>query len=308
MIDVTLLGCAALLPLPDRALTAAALSCCGRTILFDCGEGTQTAARRQHVSLINADLIALTHYHGDHILGLPGLMQTMFSMGRDAPLYLAGPRGLRDAMEPILKLAGGLSFPVEMKELPAEGVTLRDWIPGWPHRARLTPIPVHHRVPCQGYAFTLGRAGKFLPDQARALGVPLQKWSVLQGGESVQAGEGTVFPHQVMEEDRRGLKVVISGDTAPCEALVRAARDADLLICDATYGENGQADLAQAYGHMTFAQAGETAAAAGVKRLWLAHYSQRMEDPQAYLQNAQALFPDAVCGEDGLKLTLRFDP
>ena len=116
MIDVTLLGCSALMPLPDRALTAAVLTCTGHTILFDCGEGTQTAARRCGVSLMTADIIAITHYHGDHILGIPGLLQTMFSMGRTQELILIGPRGLKDALQPILQLAGWLSFPVRLME------------------------------------------------------------------------------------------------------------------------------------------------------------------------------------------------
>ena len=307
MIDITLLGCSALLPLPDRALTAAALKCCGRTILFDCGEGTQTAARRAGVSLMNADLIALTHYHGDHILGLPGLLQTMFSMNRDRPLMITGPEGLEEAMEPILRLAGYLSFSLRLMAWPKAGAALSELFPGWPDRAVLSAFPTNHRVPSQGYRFSLGRAGKFLPDQARALGVPVGLWDRLQRGESVALGETVIRPEQVMERERRGLSFVFSGDTAPCASLTDAARDADLLICEATYGENDQAELARSYGHMTFAQAGETAARAGARRLWLAHYSQRIEHPAEYLPNAQAYFPGAVCGEDGLGLTLRFD-
>ena len=307
MIDITLLGCAALLPLPDRALTAAVLTCRGRTILFDCGEGTQVAARRQGVSLMTADLIALTHYHGDHTLGLPGLLQTMFSMNRTLPLTIIGPRGVREAMGPILELAGFLSFPVRLMEWPTAGAPLSILGPGWPDRAYLTPIPTQHRVPSQGYAFTLGRAGKFLPERAQALGVPLPLWGVLQRGESVTASGAVIRPEQVMEPDRKGLKFVFSGDTAPCDALIDGAYAADLLICEATYGENDQAELARSYGHMTFAQAGEIAAKAQAKRLWLAHYSQRIEDPLAYLPNAQALFPEAECGQDGLRTTLRFE-
>ena len=306
MIDITLLGTSALLPLPDRALTAAVLSCAGHTILFDCGEGTQTAARKAHVSLMKADIIALTHYHGDHIFGLPGLLQTMGSLNRDVPLVITGPPGLAQAMEPLLRLAEWLPFPVSLQELPPQGLALSTLFPGWPSLARLCAFPTRHRVVSQGYVFTLGRAGKFLPEKAMEAHIPRQYWKNLQQGQSVRAGALTFTPDQVLGPERRGLKFVFSGDTAPCDALTAAAREADLLICEATYGEDAQAPLAAQYGHMTFSQAGQTAADAGVQRLWLTHFSQRMEDPGLYLPLAQNHFPSAECGKDGMRLTLNF--
>ena len=308
MIDITLLGTAALAPIPERALTAATLACTGHTILFDCGEGTQCAARRAGVSLMKADLIALTHYHGDHIFGLPGLLQTMACMGRTEALTITGPQGLAEAMDPILKLTGRTAYEIRLLTLPDEGLRLAELVRGWPFEATLTAFPTEHRVPSQGYCFALGRAGKFMPDRARALGVPMNQWGLLQRGMSVRVGEETVLPNQVLGEPRRGLKFVFSGDTLACDSLVRAAEGADLLICEATYGEDEQALLAQEHGHMNFAQAAEVAAKAGARRLWLCHYSQMIEDPAAYLPNAAAFFPDAVCGEDGMAVTLRFEP
>lgn len=306
MITVTLLGTAALAPLPDRALSAAALRCGGRVILFDCGEGTQTAARRQGVNLMRLDLIALTHYHGDHIFGLPGLLQTLCSQERTAPLAITGPAGLEEALAPILRLAGHLPYALRLLTLPEEGLPLAALAEGWPEEARLAAFPTAHRVPSQGYRFTLARSGRFLPERARALGVPVTDWGRLQRGESVALGGALIRPAQVLGAPRRGLSVVFSGDTAPCEALTRAAAGADLLLCDATYAEDGQAALAREYGHMTFAQAAETAAKAGVKALWLTHYSQRIEEPEAFLPSAAARFPNTVCGYDGLSATLRF--
>lgn len=307
MIDVTLLGTSALLPLPDRALTAAALRCAGRMILFDCGEGTQTAARRAGVSLMKADLIALTHYHGDHIFGLPGLLQTMFSMNRTEPLYITGPEGLYEAMAPILKLAGWTGYPIGLVEVPPKGLKLCHLGKGWPEAATLTAFKTEHRVLSQGYCFTLGRAGRFMPEKARALSVPQNQWGLLQSGLAVRVGDVDVRPEDVLGAPRRGLKIAFSGDTALCDGLVRGAEGADLLICEATYGENDQAALAADHGHMNFAQAAEAAARAGVKALWLCHYSQMVEDPQAYLPNAAAIFPEAVCGEDGMTATLQFE-
>ena len=307
MLDVTLLGTAALMPIPDRALTAATLTCAGRTILFDCGEGTQTAARRAGVSLMKADVIALTHYHGDHIFGLPGLMQTMEVFGRTQPLTVVGPAGLRAALRPILELAGHTGYPVRLLELPEGGVCMRQLAGGWPERARLTAFETAHRVVSQGYSFTLDRAGRFLPERARALGVPVNQWSLLQRGQSVLTDGGTVTPGDVLGPPRRGLKFVFTGDTARCDSLVEAARGADLMICEATYGENDQAVMAAEYGHMTFVQAAEVARRACVRRLWLAHYSQMVEDPRACLLNATEVFEDALCGEDGMSLTPRFE-
>ena len=307
MIDITLLGTSALLPLPDRALTAMMLTCAGHRILFVCGEGTQSAARKAGANVINADIIALTHYHGDHIFGLPGLLQTMFCMNRANPLTILGPAGLREAMEPILALAGWLPFEVRLAELPPEGARLSDFGPGWPAAARLTAFPTKHRVVSQGYVFTLERAGKFLPERAKALGVPVTQWSLLQKGEAVSLMDRTVRPEEVLGAPRRGLKVVFSGDTTACASLEEAAREADLFICEGTYGGNDQLELAVDHGHMTFAQAGELAAAAHARRLWLCHYSQMIQDPEDYLDNARAFFPEAVCGRDGMALTLRFD-
>lgn len=307
MIDVTLLGTASLMPLPDRALTAATLTCAGHTILFDCGEGTQTAARRAGVSLMKADVIALTHYHGDHTFGIPGLLQTMHSLNREKQLWIAGPEGLEAAMAPLMALTGRTNYDVKLLTLPEGGLELRALDRGWPDGARLTAFRTVHRVPSQGYAFTLARAGKFNPAAATALGVPTRLWSLLQRGEAVDADGRTVLPGDVLGAPRRGLKVVFSGDTALCDALVDASAGADLLICEGTYGENEQAQMAGDYGHMNFAQAATAAARANARRLWLCHYSQMIETPADYLPNAAAIFASAQCGEDGMALSLKFE-
>lgn len=306
MIDVTLLGTSALLPLPERAETAAQLVCEGHSILFDCGEGTQTAARKAGARLMNTDIIALTHYHGDHIFGLPGLLQTMQIMGRTGPLTVIGPGDVEGALAPILALTGELAFALRLRALPPEGIDLNGVSRGWPNGARLTAFPTAHRGISQGYVFELPRAGRFLPEKARALGVPVHCWHILQGGACIDLEGRCIRPEMVMDAPRKGLKVVFSGDTAPCHALREASRNADLLLCEATYGENEQAQLATEHGHMNFAQAGALAAEAGVKRLWLMHYSQMIHNPEAYLPNARAFFPEAECGVDGKFIRLSF--
>ena len=307
MITITLIGTAALVPLPDRALTSTLLVCDGHSILFDCGEGTQSAARKAQVSLMKTDLIALTHDHGDHIFGLPGLLQTMCSMGRTEPLYITGPAGLHEELEPILRLVGWTSYEIRLTEVPQEGLSLASLVKGWPALATLTAFPTEHRVSSQGYCFTLGRAGQFMPQKAKDLGVPTNQWGLLQKGQPVQVGDVAVLPEQVLGEPRRGLKVVLSGDTAMCEALTAAAQGADLLITEATYADNAEAQTAIERGHMTFAQAAQTAKDADAKRLWLSHYSQTITDPEQFRENAASIFPDVVCGADGMSETLQFE-
>ena len=307
MIDVTLLGTSALMPLPNRALTSAFLSCEGHSILFDCGEGTQTAARKSGISLMKTDIFAITHYHGDHFFGLPGLLQTMMCLNRTTKLYITGPEGLNEALEPILKLAGYMTFDIELIAIPDEGLMLAELIHGWPHLAKLSAFRTEHRILSQGYCFELGRAGKFMPDKARELNIPVNLWGHLQKGSNVVVGDEVIVPEQVLGNERKGLKFVFTGDTAECDSLTEAARDSDLLICEATYGENEQRQLAIDHGHMNFSQAADTAKNAGVKRLWLTHYSPMIDDPMKYLHNAQNIFPDAICGHDGMNITLTFE-
>ncbi|MBR6028239.1 MAG: ribonuclease Z [Clostridia bacterium] len=307
MVQVTLLGTAALMPTPERGTTAAALVCQGRTLLLDCGEGTQTAARRWHVNLMSADVIALTHYHGDHIFGLPGLLQTMGTLGRTAPLTLTGPGEIQRELAPVMQLVNWVPYPVKLMSMPGGGLRLCELHPSWPAEALLTTFPTEHRVPSQGYRFDLGRPGRFLPEAAEKLGLPRPLWRRLQHGEQVEWEGRLIQPEEVLGPRRRGLSVVFSGDTVPCRALTDRARGADLFICEGTYGDSALAETARANGHMTFAEAGRTARDAEVRRLWLTHFSQMMEDPADFLPNAAALYPGAVIGEDGMSIELAFD-
>lgn len=308
MLTVKLLGTAATMPLPDRALTAAVAECGAHSLLFDCGEGTQAAARRAGANLMKVDAICLTHYHGDHIFGLPGLLQTLACQGRTRPLYVFGPEGLEEIFAPMRVLAGPLPYEVRVERVDAMSLDLNDIAPGWPDGARLYPIRTRHRVPSRGYKLVLPRAGRFLPEKARALAVPVTSWKHLQHGQAVTLEDGrTVQPAEVLGAPRRGLSFVFSGDTSPCPALEAAARDVDLLLCDATYSEPEQAAQAKQYGHSTFGQSAALAARAGAHRLWLVHYSPMITDPEAVLFRAQEAFPAAECGTDGKCITLQYD-
>lgn len=295
MLTVTLLGTGGTQPLPERALAALAVSVGGGTVLLDCGEGTQTALRRWGVSAYRLHTVLLTHYHGDHILGLPGLLQTLSSLGRTAPLTVVGPAGLEAVAAPMAALAGPLPFAVHWRQAGQE--------PFAAGPLTVAPFPLEHRVPCCGYALTLPRAGRFDPGRARAAGIPVALWSRLQAGQTVEG----FTPDQVLGPPRRGLKVVYATDTRPCPAVTEAAREADLLCMDATYADDADLDKAKLYGHATCRETGALAAEAGVRRLWLTHYSAAVTDLAPGLAAAQRAYPDAVAGTDGMRLELDFD-
>ncbi|MBQ7785129.1 MAG: ribonuclease Z [Clostridia bacterium] len=307
MMDITLIGTGALQPLPGRALASAAITLAGHVLLLDCGEGTQAAAKGAGVSLMKIDAIALTHYHGDHTYGLPGLLQSMGMAGRTEPVTILGPKGLEDEMKPFLMLCPYLPYELRLCELPEEGLSLHTLNAAWPEQAYIRPFATVHKVVSQGYRIDLKRPGKFLPQKAKALGVPVQCYKLLQRGESIQVGEFCITPEQVMGEPRRGISVAYTGDTAMCASVLDAAQDTDLLICEATYGENEQETLANDHGHMTFSQAARLAKQAHARVLWLTHYSPMILDAQEYVSNAEAIFENAKCGQDGMKVTLRFD-
>lgn len=317
MMDICLLGSGATMPTPERGLSAAVLRCNGRGILFDCGEGTQLALRREKISPMKIDLIALSHYHGDHIFGLPGLLQTMSCLERKEPLFISGPEGIEAAIEPIMRLAGVQCFDIYLiKSLPDGGLHLNELHRAWGDKAALSAVKTEHRCASQGYVFTLSRAGKFDPVRAKELGIPIELWRhitaspekpIICNGRELSEGGRVLCGHDLMSNARRGLKLVFSGDTRPCEGIKNAARDADLLIHDATYGEDEYMEQALIYGHSTFREAAELALAAGAKRLWLTHFSQIMRRPSENIANAAAHFPGAVCGSDGLKANISFN-
>jgi len=302
-----LLGTAATLPQPDRALSSAVFSVGGRHILLDCGEGTQLALHRHRVSPMRITLVALTHYHGDHILGLPGLLQTMGTMGRTQPLYITGPEeGHAPILAAVLALADELPFSVEFLPVPEAGLPLHALDPQWPPEATLTAFPTLHRIASQGYHLQLGRMRRLNTEKAAALGIPKRLWRTLQSGQSVTVGERLILPEVVCGPERPGLTAVFTGDTAPCESVEAAAKEADLLIMDATYPSEKHADKAALYGHSTFGQTAALASRAGVKRLWLTHYSAMITDPQQHLPPALEIFPGTECGMDGMSRMLTF--
>jgi ribonuclease Z len=285
-LSIVFAGTAASVPTARRGLPALLLRRGGDRILFDCGEGTQRQLM-QSVGLAELTEIFITHLHADHWLGLPGLLKTFDLRGREPPLAVHGPRGLRGLMGLALRAAGGVGFELDVIELDPGDVLERD---GY----GIAPFAVRHRGPAFGYAvFEDERPGVFDPVEAVRLGLtPGPEFGRLQRGETVRG----VTPEQVLGPARPGRKIVISGDTMPCESLAVAADRAELLVHEATFAE-GDRQRAAETGHSTAAQAATTAREAGVGLLALTHLSAR--HPAAVLRDeARVVFPDTVVPRD----------
>lgn len=301
MLKVTLLGTGGMMPLKNRALASAMLSCEGRNLLIDCGEGTQVQIRECGYSFKPIDALLLTHYHGDHVSGLPGLLLSMGNQGRELPLLIAGPPGLRRVVEALRVIAPGLPFSIELREIDPAA-------PGAFSCAGLEvePFALRHGMPCLGYALQLKRAGRFQPERARAAGVPLKLWSVLQRQPRAELDGRVYTSDMVLTPPRRGIRVVYATDTRPVPAIAAAARDCDLLVCEGMYGDPDKLPRAREAGHMMMDEAASIAARAGAHRLWFTHYSPAMPDPRPWLERARAICPAAELGEDGLSVDLPF--
>lgn len=303
MIDVGLLGTGGTLPLPDRFLSSALVRCGGQLILIDCGEGTQVSLRRLSWGIKDIGFVLLTHFHADHVAGLPGLLLTIGNSGRTAeePLTIVGPRGTQRVVEQLRVIAPYLPYPVRYKELtgdpevtlPIDSLTLRTCLGD-------------HDTPCLAFRLDLPRAPAFQPDRARALGLPVTFWKVLQRGEAVEYGGRTVHPDEVLGPPRPGLSLAFITDTRPTRNLVEFATDVDLLICEATYGDPADRPKALENKHMTFAEAAALGAAARAKQLWLTHFSPALPNPDYFRKEAEAVFPGAVIGNEHLTTTLKF--
>jgi ribonuclease Z len=267
-LSVIFLGTGGSVPSARRATASVLVARGGERLMFDCGEGTQRQLQRS-VGLVQVDEIFLTHFHADHILGLPGLLKSWDLTDRQAPLRIYGPRGLRDLFKTLARIVGKTGYPLELIELdPGDAVPLED--------AEVRAFQVEHSVRAIGYALVEEeRPGRFDPDAAERLGVPEgPAFAALQGGEEVQGASGPVRPEDVMGAPRPGRTVVITGDTAPCHATVAAAADADLLIHDASFSEE-EAQRAAETAHSTVGQAAAVAKEAHVKLLALVHISSR---------------------------------
>lgn len=301
MLDICLLGSGGMMPLPYRWLTSLMVRYNGSSLLIDCGEGTQIAIKEKGWSFKPIDVICFTHYHGDHISGLPGLLLTMGNAERTQALTLIGPKGLERVVNALRVIAPELPFPIIFKEI--NGAEEEFSVNGY----RLKAFRVSHNVLCYGYTLELDRTGKFQVEKALALNLPKPYWGRLQKGETIVDGTGTYTPDMVLGEPRKGIKLTYCTDTRPTQSILENARGSDLFICEGMYGERDKEAKAREYKHMTFYEAAKLAKEAQVKELWLTHYSPSLTRPEEYMDEVRKIFPQAKAGKDRKSVELDFD-
>ncbi|MCR5293793.1 MAG: ribonuclease Z [Lachnospiraceae bacterium] len=301
MLEISLLGTGGMMPLPHRHVTAMMARYNGASVLIDCGEGTQIALRKKGWSFKPIEAIFLTHFHADHIAGLPGFLLTMGNAGKTDPLTIIGPRGLPRVIGAVRTLAPELPFETRCAEIEGNEQTFAL------NGMRITAFRVNHTVTCYGYKLEIPRIGRFDPVRAKEEGIPLQFWSLLQKGLTVEWGERVLTPDMVLGQERRGLKVVYTTDTRPVPAIAEQAREADLFICEGMYGEAGMEAKARENRHMTMREGAELAKKARPKTLWFTHYSPSLIHPETYMGEMRKIFPEALAARDGQEAVLRFD-
>ena len=302
MLDVCLLGSGGMMPLPYRWLTALMTRYNGSSLLIDCGEGTQIAIKEKGWSFKPIDIICFTHFHGDHISGLPGLLLTMGNAERTEPLTLIGPKGLERVVNALRVIAPELPFPIQFIELtqPEEELCMGGY--------RIKAFRVNHNITCYGYSLEIDRAGKFQVEQAMERQIPKHFWNKLQKGETITTEDGVVYtPDMVMGAPRKGIKLVYCTDTRPTPSIVANAKQADLFICEGMYGEKGKEAKAVSYKHKSFYEAAKLAKDAEVKALWLTHYSPSLNRPEEFMDEVRRIFPKAEAGKDRKSIELDFE-
>ncbi len=300
MLDVCLLGSGGMMPLPYRWLTSLMARFNGSSILIDCGEGTQVAIKEKGWSFKPIDVICFTHFHGDHISGLPGLLLTMGNADRREPLTLIGPRGLERVVNALRVIAPELPFEIRFVEIAQTEEVFE--MNGY----RLKAFRVNHNVVCYGYSIEIDRAGKFDVERAMQQEIPKIYWKHLQKGETIEY-DGRVFtPEMVLGAPRKGIKLTYCTDTRPTASICENAKGSDLFICEGMYGEKDKAAKAVEYKHMTFYEAAKLAKDAQVQEMWLTHYSPSLTRPEEYMDDVRAIFPRAKAGKDGMSIELDY--
>ncbi|AEV67499.1 ribonuclease Z [Acetivibrio clariflavus] len=301
MLDVCLLGTGGMMPLPNRWLTSLLVRHNGRMILIDCGEGTQIPLKMAEWGIKPIDAVLFTHYHGDHVAGLPGFLLTLGNSGREEPLMLVGPPGIKEVVEGLTVISPELPYELNLIELP-DSESAEVSVSG----IFIKSLPVDHTIPCLSYCIELKRQGKFDVDRARELMIPVNYWNKLQKGENVTVDDRVITPEMVLGEPRKGIKVCYCTDTRPSDELAEFIKDSDLFICEGMYGDENDTHKAEQKKHMTFSEAALLAKKGNVEELWLTHYSPSLTDPEEYMEVARSIFKNTVGGRDLLAKTIKY--
>ncbi len=301
MLDVCLLGTGGMMPLPNRALTSLMVRYNGMNVLIDCGEGTQVSIKQQGWTVKPIDVICFTHFHADHISGLPGLLLTLGNAERTEPITMIGPKRLEKIVNALRMIAPELPFEIKFIELSKEEESFTF------HGLRINAFRVNHNVTCYGYSLEVDRAGKFDVDRARKQQIPMTYWSRLQKGDTIEENGVIYTPDMVLGEPRKGIKLTYCTDTRPTQSIVKNAMGSDLFICEGMYGEASKEQKAIEHKHMTFYEAAKLAKQAKVKEMWLTHYSPSLVRPADYKDAVRKIFPNTIIAKDRRTTTLLFE-
>ncbi|MDY4575394.1 MAG: ribonuclease Z [Intestinibacter sp.] len=303
MIDLILLGCGGNVPMPNRFLSSLFINYKGRKILIDCGEGTQVAMKKNNCGFKGIDLILITHLHGDHIIGLIGLLQTIGNSGKTDDLTIVGPTGIIEAMNAIKVLIEYLPYRVYVIENPREKFSLeKDIISD----IEISTIDLDHSTECIGYSLYFKRRAKFDREKALDNEVPQKLWKKLQENDTVVYGDKTYHSDMVLGDERRGIKLSFITDTRPIFEIPKFIYESDLFVCEGMYGDDLDISKAVKNKHMTFREAANLANNGKVDKLLLTHFSPSLEEPKEFAQNATKFFKNTIIGEDGLSLNLSY--
>ena len=299
MVDVCLPGTGGMLPLVRRYLTCCWVEVMGKAVLIDCGEGTQMALSAADCHVNRMECLLVTHFHADHISGLPGLMLTLGNHGKTTPLVIAGPAGIGRVVNSLLIIARQLPFEIIIKELNQKECETFE-IAG----LEINTLPLRHKVPCLGYSVTYHRKPVFNPEKAAALNIPVTYYKYLHAGDSVEIDGKTYTPDMVLDGERKPIKITYCTDTRPFDGMADFAAGSDLFICEGMYCDDEMRDKMDEKHHMLFSDAAEIAKKAKVPELWLTHYSPALIRPSDYKDEVCRLFENTVISTDGMKKTI----
>lgn len=304
MVEITLLGCGGSMPVPNRFLSSLLINYRGRKILIDCGEGTQVSMKIANCGFKTIDYICITHLHGDHIIGLPGILSTIGNCGRTEMLTIIGPKGIKEVIDAFRLIVRELPYDVNIIENPKEDILAsnnyinKDII--------ISTLEVDHSTSCIAYSFYIKRKAKFDIEKAMKNNVPKVLWSKLQNGREIKLDGKIYTKDMVLGQPRKGIKLSFVTDTRPIKEIVDFVDNSDLLVCEGMYGDDGDLERAIKNKHMTFRESATIAKQSNVETMVLTHFSPIIKDPNMYIENAMEVFENTIIGTDRLKLDLLF--
>lgn len=312
MIDIALLGTGGGMPMINRYLSASLINYRGRKILIDCGEGTQVSMRILGWGFKSIDIICITHGHGDHTVGLPGLLATIGNSGRTEPLTIVGPEGIEEIVNGLRVIAKYLPYEINIIEnmkhinlkvnkenmIVVQNNEVSDII--------INTMEVDHSTECLAYSFLIKRQARFNIKKAKENNVPKNLWNLLQKGETIELEGKFYTPNMVLGEERKGIKLSYVTDTRPVEEIKEFIKESDLFICEGTYGNDEDIEKAIKNKHMTFREAATLARDSNVKELLLTHFSPAMLEPEIFIDNAKSVFDNSTIGYDRIVKELKF--